>query len=325
MLTDEQAIKRCLQIGRHALGTSRPNPMVGAILVHNNQIIGEGFTSSYGGSHAEVNAINSVKNKKLIPQATLYVTLEPCSHFGKTPPCSDRIIKEGIKRVVIGCLDDNPQVAGKGVERMKTSGITVKVGVLENDCKKHHRRFFTFFNKQRPYVILKWAETEDGFIAPLTKNNTAPVWISNLFSRQLTHKWRAQEQAILVGGVTVAADNPSLTVRTWAGQHPERIILSNSLEKSDLKIFSPEANTWIHRNNIKDLMKTLHQKNINSLIVEGGSKTLQSFLDAGFWDEARVFRTPVTFKEGVPAPVLKATLKNTQAIGDNTLNYYFND
>jgi diaminohydroxyphosphoribosylaminopyrimidine deaminase/5-amino-6-(5-phosphoribosylamino)uracil reductase len=325
MLTDEQAITRCLQLGKNALGSSRPNPMVGAIIVYKDRIIGEGFTSSYGGTHAEVNAINSVKEKELLPKATLYVTLEPCSHFGKTPPCADLIVKEGIQRVVIGCLDDNPLVAGKGVERMRAAGISVTVGVLEKDCKRHHQRFFTFLNKRRPYIILKWAETADGYIAPTEKSKVAPVWISNSFSRQLTHKWRAQEQAILVGGLTVVADNPSLTVRSWGGHHPERVILSSSLQQSNYKIFSSEATTWQHTGNLDSLMETLYEKQINSLIVEGGSKTLQSFLDSGLWDEARVISCPVRFNKGILAPIIKTAWTKRQEVDSDILYYHFND
>ncbi|WP_435412586.1 bifunctional diaminohydroxyphosphoribosylaminopyrimidine deaminase/5-amino-6-(5-phosphoribosylamino)uracil reductase RibD, partial [Psychroserpens mesophilus] len=197
MTTHETYIKRCMDIAINGLGITAPNPMVGAVIVHNDKIIGEGYTSAYGGNHAEVNAIHSVKNKALLKEATLYVTLEPCSHFGKTPPCSDLIIKHQIPNVVIGCIDDNPEVSGKGIAKLKASGCHVTVGILEADCKAHHKRFFTFHNKKRPYIILKWAETSDGFIAPATKDKKEPVWITNAFSRQLVHKWRAEEQAIL--------------------------------------------------------------------------------------------------------------------------------
>ena len=217
MKTHETYIKRCIEIAKNGLGLTAPNPMVGSVIVHNNKIIGEGYTSAYGGNHAEVNAINSVKHKELLKDATLYVSLEPCSHFGKTPPCSDLIVKHQIPNVVIGCMDDNVQVAGKGIAKLKAAGCNVTVGVLETKCKQHHKRFFTFHNKKRPYIILKWAETADGFIAPKTKNEKKPVWITNTYSRQVVHKWRAEEQAILVGTNTVLEDNPSLTVRDWTG------------------------------------------------------------------------------------------------------------
>ena len=183
MKIHEKYIKRCLQIAKNGLGSTRPNPMVGSVIVHNNTIIGTGFTSAYGGNHAEVNAINSVQNKDLLKESTIYVTLEPCSHYGKTPPCSDLIIKNKIPNVVIGCIDDNEKVAGKGIKKLIDAGCHVTVGVLENECKNHHKRFFTFHNKKRPYVILKWAETLDGFIAPEHKNEQKPVWITNYFSR----------------------------------------------------------------------------------------------------------------------------------------------
>jgi len=194
----EKYISRCIYIAKNGLGTTAPNPMVGCVIVHDSNIIGEGFTSPYGGAHAEVNAINSVKDKSLLKEATLYVTLEPCSHFGKTPPCSNLIIDDGIKNVVIGCVDDNEKGSGQGIAKLKEAGCNVTVCFLENGCKEHHKRFFTFHNKKRPYIILKWAETADGFIAPLHKRVKQPVWITNQYSRQLVHKWRAEEQAILV-------------------------------------------------------------------------------------------------------------------------------
>ena len=255
--------------------------MVGAVIVHKNLIIGEGFTSAYGSNHAEVNAIKSVKNKLLLSQATLYVTLEPCSHFGKTPPCSNLIIEHNIPRVVIGCIDDNPEVAGKGIKKLQEAGCQVTVGVLEEACKEHHKRFFTFHNKKRPYIILKWAETKDGFIAPKTKNETKPVWITNKTSRQLVHKWRVQEQAILVGTNTVLQDNPSLTVRDWTGNQPTRIVLNknNSLSKKHT-VFNKNAETVVLKENTaKTICKALYKLNINSRIIEGGTKTQQRFID----------------------------------------------
>ena len=198
MILHEKYIKRCIKIGKNGLGTTRPNPMVGCVIVYKNTIIGESFTSPYGSSHAEVNAISSVKDKSLLDKATLYVTLEPCSHYGKTPPCSDLIIEHRIPNIVIGCTDDSPKVAGQGIAKLKAAGCYVMVGVLEPECKQHHKRFFTFHNKKRPYVILKWAQTTDGYIAPISKNVKKPIWITNQYSRQLVHKWRAEEQAILV-------------------------------------------------------------------------------------------------------------------------------
>ena len=308
--------------------------MVGCVIVHNNKIISEGFTSAYGGNHAEVNAINSVNDKSLLKEATLYVTLEPCSHYGKTPPCSDLIVAYKIPNVVIGCLDDNEKVAGKGVEKLKNSGCNVVVGVLEDQCKQHHKRFFTFHNKKRPYIILKWAETLDGFIAPKTKDELKPVWITNPISRQLVHKWRAEEQAILVGTNTVLQDNPTLTVRDWTGENPTRIVLDEkNILSRDLNVFNNESETIIITEKDIDfsnpvasqINKVLHQNNINSVIIEGGAQTLQTFIDANLWDEARVFTGNVEFKEGVKAPKLSGKLITEQMIDNDTLKFYLND
>ncbi|TCK64721.1 diaminohydroxyphosphoribosylaminopyrimidine deaminase [Winogradskyella wandonensis] len=327
MNTSENYIKRCLQIAKNGLGTTRPNPMVGAVIVYNNTIIGEGYTSAYGGPHAEVNAINSVKDKLLLPKSTLYVTLEPCSHYGKTPPCSDLIIKYNIPKVIIGCIDDNPEVAGKGVAKLRNSGCDVKVGVLEEECKRHHQRFFTFHNKKRPYIILKWAESKDGFLAPKTKNKQRPVWITNAYSRQLVHKWRSEEQAILVGTNTVLQDNPSLTVRDWTGEHPIRVVLDKDLKlNSNFSVFDHKAETLkMIDADINSICKKLFEKNINSLIVEGGAKTLQSFINDDLWDEARVFIGNTEFMEGIKAPILKGKLSKEEMIKDDVLKVYTND
>ena len=334
MTIHETYIQRCIDIAKNGLGITAPNPMVGAIIVHNNTIIGEGFTSSYGGDHAEVNAINSVKDKDVLNQATLYVTLEPCSHFGKTPPCSDLIIAHQIPTVVIGCVDDNPEVSGKGIAKLKTEGCNVTVGVLENECKIHHKRFFTFHNKKRPYVILKWAETSDGFIAPTTKDGNKPVWITNEYSRQLVHKWRAEEQAILVGTNTVLEDNPSLTVRDWTGKHPIRIVIDrhNKLSK-DHSIFNSASETMIISENEADfnnplgqeICSFLHSKDINSVIIEGGAKTLQTFIDENLWDEARIFEGTLVFKSGIKAPKLSGKLNSEQLILEDSLKIYVNN
>lgn len=334
MKLHEFYIKRCLQIAKNGLGTTRPNPMVGSVIVYNNQIIGEGFTSKYGGNHAEVNAINSVSNKALLKLATLYVTLEPCSHYGKTPPCSDLIIKYSIPNVVIGCVDDYEKVAGQGIKKLKESGCHVMVGVLENECKMHHKRFFTFHNKKRPYILLKWAETLDGFMAPETKKEQNPVWISNKHSRQLVHKWRAQEQAILVGTNTVLQDNPALTTRDWAGNNPVRIVIDqqDKLPKH-LAIFNNDAKTIIINKNSIDFSKAiaiqicnlLFQNNITSVIIEGGKKTLQTFIDENLWDEARVFIGQTAFKTGIKAPQINTKLASKKQIKNDILKTYLND
>ncbi|WP_298899015.1 bifunctional diaminohydroxyphosphoribosylaminopyrimidine deaminase/5-amino-6-(5-phosphoribosylamino)uracil reductase RibD [uncultured Psychroserpens sp.] len=334
MTAHENYIERCIAIAKKGLGTTAPNPMVGCVIVYQNQIIGEGYTSAYGSAHAEVNAINSVKDKSLLKEATLYVTLEPCTHFGKTPPCSDLIIKHNIPNIVIGCIDDNEQVAGQGIAKLKTAGCHVTVGVLEHECKTHHKRFFTFHNKKRPYIILKWAETKDGFIAPISKDKKQPVWITNVRSRQLVHKWRAEEQAILVGTSTVIEDNPSLTVRDWTGTHPIRIVIdrTNKLPKDHL-VFDSKAETLIISEENTDFEKPLpqqigtflHSKNINSVIIEGGAKTLQAFIDENLWDEARVFTGTSIFSEGTKAPQCSGHLISETPIIEDSLKIYVNN
>lgn len=365
----EKFIKRCIEIGKNGLGTTAPNPMVGCVIVHNEQIIGEGYTSPYGGNHAEINALNSVVDTSLLKDSTLYVTLEPCSHFGKTPPCADAIIRHNILKVVIGTMDTHSKVAGKGIEKLKASGCEVIVGVLEDECKTHHKRFFTFHNKQRPYIILKWAESADGFIAPKTKNEQKPVWITNEISRQVVHKWRAEEQSILVGTNTVVEDNPSLTVRDWRGKNPIRVILDrqmkllkessvfdNSVEtilistKDKVVQSKKEARTWdpnwdnpqveaVYSTNwqldfidweqshriAEQIGKLLHKRQINSVIIEGGRQTLQTFIDENIWDEARVFSGNAVFKEGVKAPKFNAKLISEIKIMDDVLKIYRND
>ncbi|MDN3665443.1 bifunctional diaminohydroxyphosphoribosylaminopyrimidine deaminase/5-amino-6-(5-phosphoribosylamino)uracil reductase RibD [Algibacter miyuki] len=343
MNTNETYIKRCLQIAKNGLGSTRPNPMVGSVIVHNNKIIGEGYTSTYGGNHAEVNAINSVKNKALLKEATIYVTLEPCAHYGKTPPCSDLIIKHNIPKVVIGCVDDFEKVAGLGIKKLKAAGCEVIVGVLENECRLHDKRFFTFHNKKRPYIILKWAESSDSFIAPKTKNEQKPVWITNTFSRQLVHQWRGEEHAILVGTNTVLADNPSLTTRDFVGKNPIRIVLDRSEKLSNkLAVFNDEAETivisgnnqnkknesinWDLKNEIaKQICSVLYHKNINSVIIEGGAKTLQTFIDENLWDEARVFTGETQFKTGVRAPKFSGQVIQQEKIISDVLKIYKND
>ncbi|MBR9758543.1 MAG: bifunctional diaminohydroxyphosphoribosylaminopyrimidine deaminase/5-amino-6-(5-phosphoribosylamino)uracil reductase RibD [Algicola sp.] len=331
MKIHEKYIKRCIEVAKNGLGSTRPNPMVGCIIVYQDTIIGEGFTSPYGGAHAEVNAILAVKDQALLKKATLYVTLEPCSHYGKTPPCSNLIIEKGIPNVVIGTIDTHSKVAGKGIDMLKASGCQVTVGVLENDCKNHHKRFFTFHNKKRPYIILKWAQTVNNLIAPLQKDEQKPVWITNTLSRQLVHKWRTEEHAILVGYNTVMADNPSLTVRDWTGQHPIRVVVdkTNNLPKT-LNIFNSEAetivisesNTDFNQPIAKQICNALYKQDIQSVIIEGGSKTLQAFIDENLWDEARVFTGNTTFKNGIPAPAFLGKPTSKQTILNDTLRFY---
>ena len=327
---------------------SRPNPSVGAVIVLNNTIIGEGVTSAYGGSHAEVNAIHSVKDKSLIKESVIYVTLEPCSHYGKTPPCADLIIKYQPKKVVIGCIDSNSLVAGKGVERIKNAGINVIVGVLESECIKHHQRFFTVQEKKRPYIILKWAETKDGFIAPLSKKKPQPVWISNQYSQQLVHKLRSKEHAVLVGTSTVIDDNPTLNVRSWFGQNPVRIVLDRSLripktanvfDKSiqtivitEVGMQPPKSNENLifeginfSKNIAIQICEVLQKNQIQSVIVGGGLQTLQTFIDENLWDEARVFVGNKEFKKGVPSPQLNKLVNKEMNLHRDVLKIYTND
>jgi diaminohydroxyphosphoribosylaminopyrimidine deaminase/5-amino-6-(5-phosphoribosylamino)uracil reductase len=344
-LNHEHYIKRCLEISKSGIGTTRPNPSVGAVLVVDDKIIGEGFTSPYGGSHAEVNAISAVKDQTLLATATMYVTLEPCSHFGKTPPCADLIIKSEIKKVVIGCIDSNILVAGKGVERLQNAGCEVIVGVLEKECRAHHKRFFTFQTQKRPFIILKWAQTLDAFIAPNKRATQAPVWITKEVSRQLVHKWRSEEQAILVGTTTVLDDNPGLDVRYWNGENPVRIVIDRELKiPTSLKvhdgsvktIFINERNTSVKGaiffekiNFLKpiaiQICAVLFKHNIQSLIVEGGTKTIQTFIDENLWDEARVFSGEVHFNNGVNAPTLDVIPTNEENIKGDILKTYLND
>ena len=334
MKIHENWIKRCIEIAKNGFGNTAPNPMVGCVIVHENSIIGEGFTSPYGGNHAEVNAIESVTDKSLLKEAVLYVTLEPCSHFGKTPPCSDLIIKHQIPEVIIGCMDDNPEVSGKGIKKLRDNGCDVTVGILEKECKEHHKRFFTFHNKKRPYIILKWAESDDGFLAPLEKQEQKPVWITNTLSRQLVHKWRAQEQAILVGANTIINDNPSLTTRDVEGRSPVRVVVDTygSLSKT-FWVFDESSKTILISKSDLDfnsplsqqICKILYEQNINSVIVEGGSKTLQLFINEGIWDEARIFIGKVSLDNGVKAPKLTGSVVRQEKIKNDLLNIYLND
>lgn len=316
------------------MGTAAPNPAVGCVIVYNNKIIGEGYTSAFGGAHAEVNAIASVKNKELLVDSTLYVSLEPCCHHGKTPPCTDLIIEHKIPRVVIGCVDTNTKVSGKGIAALEYAGCTVIVGVEEELCSAHHRRFFTFQNKKRPYIILKWAETQNGYIAPLTKNTKKPVWISTPQSRQLVHQWRSEEHAILVGGNTILEDNPSLTTRMVLGRNPIRIVVDHkgNLPKS-AAVFDDKAQTIVltpehidfKKNSVQQLCAQLYNLKILSVLVEGGQKTLQHFIDENLWNEIRVFKGNITFNEGLKAPLFKAKLKFKKNILEDELLIYANE
>jgi diaminohydroxyphosphoribosylaminopyrimidine deaminase/5-amino-6-(5-phosphoribosylamino)uracil reductase len=336
-----------LQIAKNGIGTTRPNPSVGAVIVYQNKIIGEGFTSPHGENHAEVNAINAVENKSLLKEATIFVTLEPCSHFGKTPPCADLIVKHQLKQVIIGCLDSNSLVAGKGVSHLENAGINVIVGVLETECRMHHKRFFKVQENKRPYIILKWAETKDGFVAPIAKNEIKPIFISNTYSQQLVHKLRSAEHAILVGTKTVLADNPKLNIRSWSGENPIRVVLDNTLRiPKNSNILDGSTKTIIitsakdknivssknlifeeidfSKNIAKQVCEVLSKYQIQSLIVEGGTQTLQTFIDEKLWDEAMVFVGNTSFVKGVKSPIITKEFKE-EFIESDVLKRYTND
>jgi len=323
---NEKYISRCLQLAATAENYVAPNPMVGAVLVCDEKIIGEGCHRFYGQAHAEQNAINAVKDKKLLEKSTLYVSLEPCSHFGKTPPCANLIIEHKIPRVVIGTFDPNPKVAGKGIQLLREAGIEVTVGVLENECRALNKRFFTFHYKKRPYIFLKWAQTADGFIDKKRSNQEKPLIISNTVTKQLTHKIRTQNQAIMLGTNTVLADNPKLIVRRWTGRNPLRVILDrqgripktfNVMDgKTETLIFTEAEKESkpnlqfikidFSENILQTVTNELYKLNINSILVEGGAQLLSSFISAGLWDEANVEISQQIIGNGIPAPVLNA-------------------
>ena len=339
MKLHEKYINRCILISKNGKAAAAPNPSVGAVIVFNDVIIGEGFTSAFGGNHAEVNAINSVKDKSLLKKATIYVSLEPCSHHGKTPPCADLIVKNKIPNVVIGMVDPNKKIAGNGIKKLMEAGINVTVGVFEEECFEANKQFFTFHQKKRPYILLKWAESQDGFIAPdfVANNYTgrAPFWITNEISRQLVHKWRSESQAILVGTQTVVADNPKLDVRDWVGKNPIRIVLDqqNRILKES-HIFDNQVETIIldqkiidfNQNIVPQIIQLLFDNNIQSVLIEGGTKTLQTFIDFGIWDEARVFKGKNLFKNGILAPKLNSRIeRKTQILDDQLLIFKNHD
>ena len=340
MKIQEKYIRRCIELAKNGLGTTYPNPMVGSVIVYDGKIIGEGWHKKAGEPHAEVNAINSVKDKSLLQKATIYVSLEPCSHFGKTPPCCNLIIENKIPNVVIGTVDSNVKVAGNGIKKLIEAGIQVNVGVLEKECNDLNKRFFTFHEKKRPYIILKWAQSQDGFIAPSEKLEKKPVWITNPYSRQMVHKWRSEEQAILVGTQTVIDDNPKLDTRDWAGDNPIRLALDqNNRIPENSQILNNQVKTILfsksktavikenttfecidfQKNVAKQIVESLYEHQIQSVIIEGGSQTLQTFIDAKLWDEARVFIGNIHFTNGKKAPQLVSKEAEKRYIGADEL------
>ncbi|WP_299818722.1 bifunctional diaminohydroxyphosphoribosylaminopyrimidine deaminase/5-amino-6-(5-phosphoribosylamino)uracil reductase RibD [uncultured Pontibacter sp.] len=342
-MPDELYMQRALELARLGSGFTSPNPMVGCVIVHDGQIIGEGWHQKYGGPHAEVNAVAAVEDKSLLPKSTVYVTLEPCSHFGKTPPCADLLISHGLRHVVICNTDPNPLVAGRGIKKLFDAGAQVKVGVLEEQGLELNKRFFTFHSQKRPFILLKWAETADGFIAGV---NYAQHQISGKLAQRLVHKWRSEEQAIMVGSRTALYDNPRLNTRLWSGQNPLRIVIDKQLQlPQHLHLFDKSQPTLVY-NHVKQeeqenlyfvqlqaqdllvpqVMQDLHKRNVLSVMVEGGTFLLDSLLQLGLWDEAMVFKSKYkTLGEGMKAPHIEANLHNIQTLGPDQLLHYLNN
>jgi len=321
MSMHEKYMRRCLEIARNGLGYVAPNPMVGAVLVHDGKIIAEGFHRAHGLPHAEPEAISKVSDKSLLRECTLYVSLEPCNHFGKTPPCTELIITSQIPRVVVAATDTFPKVNGAGILRLREAGIEVTLGVLEREARELNKRFFTFHEKKRPYIILKWAQTADGFIDVHRAAGKPAAKISNNEAHRLSHRWRTEEQAIMVGTNTALMDNPTLTARLWTGKNPTRVTVDkkNILPRT-LNIFSSEAPTIVFDSTDATIwLKGLYERKVQSLIVEGGAKLLQSFIDAGLWDEARIFTAPQQLGSGVNAPKIEGTIQSEESLGDNVL------
>jgi diaminohydroxyphosphoribosylaminopyrimidine deaminase/5-amino-6-(5-phosphoribosylamino)uracil reductase len=331
-------MSRCLELAAMGMGSVSPNPMVGAVLVYEDRIIGEGYHELYGQAHAEVNCINNVKepDKHLIAAATIYVSLEPCAHHGKTPPCADLIIAQGIKKVVTGSSDPNSIVAGRGIEKLKDAGIEVIEYVLAKECDELNRRFITFHTRQRPYIILKWAQSADGFFAP---EGGRQLWLTNEYSKKLAHKWRTEEDAILIGTNTAIIDDPQLTSRLWHGRSPVRILIDMGLKVPSAKnIFNDEAMTLVYNRHKEGLeygivyvkldddnkmpaqiARDLYHRKIQSIIIEGGAATLTKFISAGLWDEARIFTAPASIHTGIKAPGIHGSITGEQQIAGDTL------
>ena len=330
MTTDEKFMRRCIELARNGTCTAPPNPTVGAVIVCDGKIIGEGFHIHCGQGHAEVNAIASVKDESLLARSTIYVSLEPCSHYGKTPPCADLIIRKGIKRVVVGCIDPFALVSGRGVKKLRDAGIEVTVGVLEDECRNLIRRFVTFNTERRPYVTLKWAESADGYM-DIRRDGGSPVVLSNAVSSTHVHKLRAENMAILVGTNTARLDNPSLTVRNWSGENPVRLVIDRRLElPKTLHLLDGSVPTYVFTEEeredevnlhyvrldfgseiVPQILSFLYEKKLQTLMVEGGSQTLSSFIDSGLWDEAFVEHAGRCLGDGICSPELPAGLERT--------------
>ena len=339
-MSEHHFMGRALELAELGRGTVSPNPMVGCVIVHAEKIVGEGYHRMYGEAHAEVNAVRSVHDEQILEDSTVYVTLEPCAHFSKTPPCSDLLISKKVKKVVVACRDPFEEVDGKGIEKLKNAGVEVELGLLGEEAISLNRRFFTYHQSKRPYVILKWAQTSDGFIA---RTNFDSKWISGPASRQIVHRWRAEEDAILVGKNTAVHDNPRLNVRDWHGPDPVRILLDTNAEASEkLHLFDGTIKTlifnqrrseqrgnthWIQLESLtpQAILVALHQQGIQSLIVEGGSSTLNSFVQDNCWDEARVFESEGSFGQGILAPNLNGEILQEKMIQNDRLTIYQNN
>ena len=342
----EKFMDRCLELARLGMGHTAPNPMVGSVIVRNGLIIGEGYHMKCGEAHAEVNAINSVSDYELLKDSTLYVNLEPCSHFGKTPPCSKLILEKQIPRVVVGCVDPSSKVSGKGIEMLRNSGCNVILGVREEESININKRFFTFHGKQRPYIILKWAQTKDGFIdiEHEKENGERGAWITNDLAKTLVHKWRSEESSILIGTNTAEIDNPKLNVREWTGKSPLRLVIDRELRlDKSLYVFDSSVPTIVYSEkedhsseNIEyvnlnfekslpnEILDDLYRREVLSVIIEGGTFILQSFIDKGLWDEARIFTGTAEFMNGVKAPLIKGNEISKEDIAGCTLEIIVN-
>jgi diaminohydroxyphosphoribosylaminopyrimidine deaminase/5-amino-6-(5-phosphoribosylamino)uracil reductase len=340
IMAHTQYMQRAIELALKGLGGVSPNPMVGCVIVYNDKIIGEGWHKKFGEAHAEVNAVNSVENKELLADSVFYITLEPCSFHGKTPACTDLILKYKPRSVVLASKDPNPHVNGHGVSILKNGGIEVIYGILEDESVAINRRYFVSMSQNRPYIVLKWAQTADGFIA---RNNYDSKWISNEQSRQLVHKWRSEEDAIVVGYNTVKYDDPMLTVRNWVGRNPIRVIIDPKLELDhSLKIFASDEKIYIintisdqtagnichvkvrANNYLADMLAYLWEQNIGSLIIEGGAKSIKKFLAEGYWDEARIFTAESKFGEGIAAPSIELEPDQEQNIIGDRLSTIYN-
>jgi diaminohydroxyphosphoribosylaminopyrimidine deaminase/5-amino-6-(5-phosphoribosylamino)uracil reductase len=348
MMTDELYMQRCLELAKLGIASVSPNPMVGCVIVKDNKIIGEGYHAKIGQAHAEVNAVQAViaqygdAAKSLLKDATVYVSLEPCAHFGKTPPCADLLIRHEVGKVYIGNKDPFPDVDGKGITKLKNAGIEVHQGILENECRKLNRRFFTRIEKQRPYIVLKWAQTANGFFAPLKKSKQ---WISTPLAKKLVHKWRNEEDAILVGKQTVIADNPQLTTREWKGKNPVRLVIDKNLEiPADRHVYNDASKTIIfnevktevsaniHYVQMEDMQYYLPQKiafqlylmDIQSVIIEGGANILNQFISSNLWDEARIFNSSINWETGIHAPKIYGYITDVLTVNQDKLIIYKN-